>query len=156
MKKIKLLLVSLCSVSLLSASQLHIKADSFSADQNKGLSIFKGDVNIVKNNDELNASKVMVYTDKQNKPTKFVALGNVSFVVETQQKTTYRGKAQKVIYLPKQKEYHFFKDVHLRQTNETKEIIGNEVVLNTIEGKAYAKGAKAEPVIMIFDIDEKK
>ncbi|MDP2894452.1 MAG: lipopolysaccharide transport periplasmic protein LptA, partial [Sulfurimonas sp.] len=63
---------------------------------------------------------------------------------------------QKVVYLPKEKEYHFFKDVHLKQINEKKEIIGEEVILKTIEGKAYAKGAEKEPVIMIFDMPEDK
>ena len=48
--------------------------------------------------------------------------------------------------------------MYLRQLDEKKEIIGNEVVLKTIEGKAYAKGAKSEPVIMIFKMpqDEEK
>lgn len=58
--------------------------------------------------------------------------------------------AQKVIYMPNIKEYHFFTDVHLRQIDEKKEIIGEEVILKTIEGTAYAKGAKKEPVIMIL------
>jgi lipopolysaccharide export system protein LptA len=58
--------------------------------------------------------------------------------------------------LPTIKEYHFFTDVHLKQIDERKEIIGDEVVLKTIEGKAYAKGATKEPVIMIFKMPEEK
>ena len=45
--------------------------------------------------------------------------------------------------------------MYLKQIDKKKEIIGDEVVLKTIEGKAYAKGAKKEPVIMIFDIKDK-
>ena len=146
------LLLLLLSSSLLFANELHIKANSFNADENTGVSIFRGDVNIIKNTDELNASKVTVYTDKNNQPTKFVAVGDVSFVIETEQKSLYRGKAQKVIYLPLVKEYHFFKEVHLKQINDKKEIIGDEVILKTIEGKAYAKGINKEPVIMIFKL----
>lgn len=37
-----------------------------------------------------------------------------------------------------------------------KEIIGEEVILKSIEGKAYAKSAKNEPVIMIFELPEEK
>jgi lipopolysaccharide export system protein LptA len=146
------LFLLLFSSSLLFSTELHIKANSFNADENTGISIFTGDVNIIKNTDELNASKVTVYTDKQNQPTKFIAIGNVSFFIETQNKATYRGKAQKVVYFPIKKEYQFFKDVHLQQINEKKEIIGDEVVLKTIEGKAYAKGVNKEPVIMIFKL----
>jgi len=146
------LLLLLLSSSLLFANELHIKANSFNADENTGVSIFRGDVNIIKNTDELNATKVTVYTDKNNQPTKFVAVGDVSFVIETEQKSLYRGKAQKVIYLPLVKEYHFFKEVHLKQINDKKEIIGDEVILKTIEGKAYAKGINKEPVIMIFKL----
>ena len=111
-----------------------------------------GDVNIVKKNDELNASKVTIYVDKEKEPTKFIAVGEVSFVLETKQGEIYKGKAQKVIYLPAKKEYHFYKQVHLVQLGDKKEIIGEEVVLKTVEGKAYAKGVKSEPVIMIFKI----
>ncbi len=151
-----IILFTLFFTSLLNAEELKIKANSFNADENTGVSVFSGDVNIIKKNDELNASKVTIYIDKENQPTKFVAVGNVSFVIETKHGTVYKGQAGKVIYLPNEKEYHFFKDVHLKQTDEKKEIIGEEVVLKTTEGKAYAKGVKSEPVIMIFNIPDKK
>ena len=139
------------------SQELKIKANLFNADQKTGISVFEGDVNIIKGTDELNASKVTIYTNENQEPTKFVAEGNASFHIQTLEGSVYRGKAQKVIYLPKKKEYYFFKNVHLMQVNEKKEIIGEEVVLKTIDGKAYAKGAKKEPVIMIFNIpDEEK
>ena len=147
-----IILFTLILTALLNAVDLKIKANSFKADENTGISVFSGDVNIVKENDELNASEVTVYLDKENQPIKFIALGKVSFVIETKQGAIYRGLAGKVIYLPNEKEYRFFKDVHLTQVDEKKEIIGDEVVLKTIEGKAYAKGLKSEPVIMIFNI----
>lgn len=142
--------------SVLFSQELKVKADEFSADQNKGISIFTGHVRIKKLNDELNASKVTIYTDANNKPTKFVALGDASFVIKTVEGVNYRGVAQKVIYLPLKKEYHFFGNVHLKQMNDKKEIFGDEVVLQTVDGKAYAKGVEKEPVIMIFDIKDEK
>jgi len=142
--------------TVLFSQELKIKADEFRGDQNKGVSIFTGHVRIKKVNDELNASKVTIYTDKNNKPTKFVAIGDASFKIQTKQGTNYRGVAQKVIYLPLKKEYHFFGNVHLKQLNDKKEIFGDEVILQTIDGKAYAKGVDKEPVIMIFDIQDEK
>jgi len=153
--KYLLILTFLLQVALFS-QELKIKADEFRGDQNKGISIFSGHVRITKVHDELNASKVTVYTDKKNKPIKFVALGDVSFKIETDKGAHYRGVAQKVVYLPLKKEYHFFGNVHLKQLDDKKEIFGDEVILQAINGKAYAKGIKKEPVIMIFDIKDKK
>jgi len=153
-----ILIITLLFTSLLMSEELKVKANSFNADENSGISVFSGDVNIVKEHDELNASKVTIYVDKEKQPTKFIAIGDVSFVLETKQGERYRGEAQKVIYLPTKKEYRFYENVHLVQLGKKKEIIGEEVVLKTIEGKAYAKGVKSEPVIMIFNIpnEEKK
>ena len=151
-----IILFTLFLTLLLNAEELKIKANSFKADENTGVSVFNGNVNIIKKNDELNASEVTIYVDKENQPTKFVAVGDVSFNIETKQGAVYKGQAGKVIYLPNEKEYHFFKDVHLKQVNDKKEIIGEEVVLKTTEGKAYAKGVKSEPVIMIFNIPDEE
>jgi len=151
-----IILFTLFLTSLLNAEDLKIKANSFKADENTGISVFSGNVNIIKKNDELNASEVTIYTDKKNQPIKFIAVGDVSFVIETKQGAIYQGQAGKVIYLPNEKEYHFFKDVHLKQVNEKKEIIGEEVVLKTTQGKAYAKGVESEPVIMIFNIPDEE
>ncbi len=155
MNKYLVFLTLFLTISL-NANELKIKANEFNADDNKGISIFKGNVNIAKGFDELNATKVIVYTNKKHQPTKFIAIGNVSFSIKTKKGSLYKGEAGKVIYKPMLKEYHFFKDVHLRQIDEKKEIIGEEVVLKTIEGKAYARGAKKEPVIMIFKMKPTK
>jgi len=151
-----LMVLSVFLASSLISQELKIKADQFDGDEKSGVSVFEGNVNIVRKNDELNATKVTVYTDTAHQPKKYIAQGNVSFHIETKEGSLYEGVAQKVIYMPNVKEYHFFKDVHLKQLNEKKEIIGDEVVLKTIEGKAYAKGAKKEPVIMIFKIQKEE
>lgn len=140
--------------STLISQDLKVKADSFNADEKSGISIFTGHVNIVKENDELNASKVTIYTDKNNQPIKFEAEGKSSFVIHAKKGALYRGKAERVIYYPNKKEYHFFENVHLKQIDEKKEIIGEEVILKSLEGKAYAKGINKEPVIMIFKMKD--
>ena len=136
------------------SDELQIKAQSFFADEKAGLSIFEGDVKVKKGTDELNASKVTVYVDETKSPTKFVAEGDVSFRVMTKDHAYYEGVAQKAIYLPNQKEYNFYKNVHLKQDGDKKEIQGDEVILKLLENKAYAKGAEKDPVIMIFEFKE--
>ena len=151
-----ILLLSILLNTILLSQELKITADSFSADEIKGFSVFTGHVNIIKENDELNASKVTIYTDEKNQPKKIIAVGDVAFKIETETKAKYEGVANKVIYLPQEKEYRFYKNVHLKQINEKKEIQGDEVILNTNDGKAYAKGLTKEPVIMIFNIEDKE
>jgi lipopolysaccharide export system protein LptA len=151
-----IVILSLLFAVLLSAQELKVKANSFKADEKAGISIFSGSVNIIKNKDELNASKVTIFTNKNHKPIKYIANGKVSFYIATPKGAIYSGNAEKVIYLPQTKEYHFYESVHLSQLDEKKEIIGDEVVLKTTEGKAYAKGEQSGPVIMIFDIPDEK
>jgi lipopolysaccharide export system protein LptA len=143
-------------VSSLISQELKVKSDSFQGDQKKGISVFTGHVDVTMGSDKLKADKVVIYTDSQNQPTKFEADGNSAFSITTEDGSIYKGKAGRIVYIPNKKEYRFFKNVHLNQTNDKKEIIGEEVILNTVDGKAYAKGAKNEPVIMIFNIADKK
>lgn len=147
-----LIFLGVLLASSLMSEELKIKAASFQADEKKGISVFQGKVNIVFGDDELNADKVTVYTDKKNQPTKFIAEGDAFFSIVTKEGIPYEGKSGKAVYIPNKKEYYFYHNVHLKQIDEKKEIIGEEVILKTIEGKAYAKGAETEPVIMIFDM----
>jgi len=93
----------------LQAEQLKIVAKSFNGDEKSGVTVFKGNVQITKGSDELNASIVTVYTNAKRKPTKYVAKGKVSFYIKTQNRAVYQGKAEKAVFLPTKKEYHFYK-----------------------------------------------
>lgn len=140
--------------TLYAQEQLKIVADAFSANEKKGRSIFEGHVRIKKGSDELNATKVEVFTDEQRTPTKYIAEGDASFFLKAEDNSTYRGKAQKVIFMPLKQEYRFYGNVHLMQINEHKQIDGEEVVVNIKEGTANAKGAHKQPVIMIFNLPD--
>jgi len=142
--------------SLLVSEELKITAKEFKTDEKNGITTLSGDVNIIKSSDEINASNIIIYTNENREPTKFIAHGDVSFKIKTDDNDTYKGVAGKVVYLPLKKEYQFFKDVHLEQINEKKTIIGEEVILKTTDGEAYAKGANKEPIIMIFNMPNNK
>jgi len=154
---VKFILFSLLLLTTaIQAEQLKIVAKTFNADEKKGITVFKGDVKIKKGFDELNASIVTVYTNAKRKPTKYVAQKNVSFYIKTETGALYKGKAQKVIFYPIKKEYRFYKNVNIKQLDEKKEIIGEEVVISTVEGTAHAKGDGKKPVVMTFEIEEEK
>ena len=141
---------------LFGAEQLKIVADAFSANEKEGRSVFSGHVRIKMGSDELNATRVEVFIDSSRTPTKYIAEGDASFFLKTDTGSSYRGQAQKVVFLPLKEEYRFSGDVHLMQLNEHKQIDGEEVVVNIQEGTAKAKGAEKQPVIMIFNLPEQE
>jgi len=138
-----------------SAEELKVISDNFKGDQKKGVAVFTGNVKVTKGSDELNASKVTIYTDKENKPTKYLAEGDVSFYIVTEQKEKYRGKAQTAIFLPNESEYHFYKKVDLIRLDDYRRVRGDKVVVNTVQGNAAAESTQDEPVIMTFTIQDK-
>ncbi len=147
--------MSLCSVTLF-AEQVKILADAFDGNEKKGVTVFKGNVKITKGSDELNASKVSVFTNKDRTPYRYEAEGKVSFYIDlVDNNATYKGDAGKVIYLPQKQEYQFYKNVHLYQLGTDRKVFGEEVLLNAIDGNAKAVGKEKAPVMMIFNIEEK-
>lgn len=151
----KVLYISLLSTLFLYANELEITSQSYKGDQKKGISVFSGDVKVKKGEDLLSAHEITIYTDSSNKPDKLVADGNVSFYVVAQNNSTYKGNAGKVVYLPKEKEYQFYENVHLLELGEKKEIKGDKVIVNMLSGEASASGALKEPVKMIFQLKDK-
>jgi len=136
--------------------ELKVISDNFKGDQLKGISIFTGNVKVTKGFDELNATKVTIYSDKENKPIKYLAEGDVSFYIVTELKERYKGKSQTAIYLPDKSEYHFYKKVDLIRLDDFRRVKGDKVVVNSIVGNASAESANDEPVVMTFTVQDKK
>lgn len=145
----------LVSALVMNADELKVLSDNFKGDQPKGLSIFTGNVRVTKGKDELNASKVTIYTDTDRKPTKYIAEGDVSFYIVTENNEKYRGKSQRAIYLPNESEYQFFTKVDLIRIDDFRRVKGDKVVVNEIRGFANADSAGGEPVLMIFTMQDK-
>ncbi len=153
----KTLIVLTILITVLYAEQVKITADAFEGNEKEGLTIFSGNVHITKGSDELNASKVTVRTDKDRTPYRYTAEGDVSFYIDLKDNNmTYKGDAGKVIYFPLKKEYQFFTNVHLYQVGTNRKVFGDEVKLNAKDGNAKAMGKDKTPVIMIFNVEDKK
>ncbi len=151
-----LLILTSVMVCLASSEELKVISDNFKGDQRQGVSVFNGNVKVTKGKDELNASKVTIYTDKENKPTKYLAEGDVTFYIVTEMNEQYKGKSQKAIFLPNENEYQFFTKVDLIRIDDYRRVKGDKVVVNTIHGHASAESANNEPVVMTFTIQDKK
>ncbi|MDP3120143.1 MAG: lipopolysaccharide transport periplasmic protein LptA [Sulfuricurvum sp.] len=150
----KIIYISLLCALGLYAEELKVFSENFRADQPKGVSVFTGKVVVTKGLDELNASKVTIYTDSNRKPTKMVAEGDVSFYIVTELKEKYRGKSQRAVYLANEKEYQFYTKVDLIRLDDFRRVKGDKVVVNTIHGHASADSANNEPVMMVFTLQD--
>jgi len=142
--------------SMFAAEELKVVSEHFKGDQLKGISVFTGNVIVTKGHDELNATKVTIYTDKDRKPVKYVAEGDVSFYIVTELKEYYKGKSQTAVYLPNDNEYQFFKHVDLIRLDDYRRVKGDKVIVNTKQGNASAESNNNDPVVMIFTLQDKK
>jgi lipopolysaccharide export system protein LptA len=134
------------------AQELKITADFFESDEKKGITLFTGHVSIVKGSDTLKAKSVEIHTDAKRRPTKFIADGSVNFSIHASD-NAYKGTAQKAIFLPQIKEYHFYNDVKLTQIGSTNTIHGDKIIVNLDKGTATAEGNAKKPVTMTFQIN---
>lgn len=150
----KIIIIALLGIVSLFAEELKVLSQNFKADQPKGVSVFTGNVIVTKGSDELNASKVTIYTDSGRKPTKMVAEGDVSFYIVTESREKYKGKSQRAVYLPNEKEYQFYTKVDLIRMDDFRRVKGDKVVVNTIQGHASAESSNNEPVMMVFTLQE--
>lgn len=142
-------------VTVVWGQELNVLSDNFKGDQLKGVSVFTGNVKVTKGSDELNASKVTIYTDKARKPLKYIAEGNVSFYIVTEMGEKYKGVSQRAIYLPNESEYQFYTKVDLIRIDDFRRVKGDKVVVNENEGFANADSSGGEPVLMTFTLEDK-
>jgi len=142
-------------------NKLIIDAEKFETFNTKGLSVFKGNVKMTRMKDKLNSDILEVYMtplkkDEKKKRVvlKYVATGNVSFEIYTEDKH-YLGKGDKVIYKPNTLEYEIIGKGSIKELTEDKTLIGDKIILNQTTGEAQVSGTKNKPVRFIMEIESK-
>jgi len=156
----KLLLALGLTLSLVSAEQLIIDAKNFEAFDEKGFSLFQGDVKLKRGKDRLNSDKLEVYISKEDKkkkrePQKYIATGKVDFEVVSNGKH-YEGKGDKVIYNPKELKYTIIGNGYLKEKVEDKTLYGDKIYINQQTGEARVHGTSKKPVRFILNIEDKE
>lgn len=155
-----LLISSLAFSSEASKNKLIIDADKFEAYDNKGLSVFTGNVKMTRINDKLNADKIEVYMtpkkegvqNQKREAIKYIATGKANFSVYTLDKH-YIGKGDKIIYNPKKLHYEIIGSGFLKEIKENKTLFGEKIYLNQTTGEAKVEGTKNQPVRFIMEIE---
>ena len=137
------------------ADTLEVSAKVFQSDLKNGLTELSGEVLVVKGEDKLWADKVVIETNKKNKPQKYKATGNVRFYAKMPNKEM-RGKAKKAVYNVIKDEYQLIDSAMLEEIGKKNIIRGNMIVFNPQSQEAFVKGSSQKPGMMTFIMEDKK
>ena len=140
---------------LLSAStQIEIESLHFTSDESQGVTRFTGNVVIRRGEDVMRADTINVHADNEKNIDRFEAEGNTSFTIHLDANKTFQGSADRFIYLPKKKEYLLLGNAVVQDMNNTRKIIGEEIIINEESKTAHVSGREKKPVKLIFTIEE--
>jgi len=73
-----------------------------------------------------------------------------------QDKSLYKGSADKVTYLPVKDQYVLTGKAVIDDLINKRHVNGDEIILDMITGNANVKGSRKKPVKFIFDMKDKK
>jgi lipopolysaccharide export system protein LptA len=150
MKKILFLILAV----FLFAAELKITSQKFIYDSKKRISIFIGNVKAIKEEDEIIADKLSVYFNKNKKPVKIVAEGNVKFKIKMDKDSTYKGRAKKLIYDIKTGDIILIGDAYVVKLQTNESISGDKIKINRITKNIEVIGSPKRPVNIIIKVNE--
>lgn len=145
--------LGLCA-SLASAENLDIQAQKVFADEKKGITIATGKVKMIKGEDKLNADEVRIYVNKARKPLKFEAIGNVDFLLLTQDGRRLKGKSDTLIYLVDANEYQLIGRAQVQEIGKPNFLRGEKITLNNDNNFANVESSSNAPVRVIIDLND--
>lgn len=150
----RLIGIFLSLLSCVAAEKLEVVADHFMADNQKGISVVEGNVDVKKGQDHLRAQKVTIYTTKDNKLKEVFAQGDVDFFITTPDGRKIRGRANSLRYNAQSQEYHLIGNAKAREEGKESSIAGDEIKINNQSGSMNVVGSKNKPAKLVFDLDE--
>lgn len=136
------------------AQELDIQAQKVFADEKKGVTIATGKVKMVKGEDKLNADEVRIYVNKARKPLKFEAIGNVDFLLLTQDGRRLKGKSDTLIYLVDANEYQLIGRAQVQEIGKPNFLRGEKITLNNDNNFANVESSSSAPVRVIIDLND--
>jgi len=152
----KYLIVLLCCASYaLFAAEVQVTADKFFADENKKISIFEGNVKVVKESDQITANKITIEFDDKRQPLRYIATGNAKGNL-TMNNKKYYGEAEKMTYEPNKSLYTLEKKGFLHELETDKKVYGDFIRVNQLSGHYEVDGKGVTPVKFIFKVEDKK
>lgn len=154
MKYIKLTILFLMLTSL-HAGEVQITADKFFADETKKISVFDGNVKVLKENDKLTAKKVTIEFDAKKQPIRYIATGDAKANMMMKDKKYY-GEAEKMTYEPAKSLYILEKKAFLHDIETDKKVYGDYIKVDQVSGHYEVDGKGGNPVKFIFKVEDQK
>ncbi len=148
----KIFIIFILFISIINAKTLHITSKKFYYDSNKMISVFIGDVNATEGKDNILAQKMVIYFNKNKKPIKYIAEGNVKFVL-SDENVTYKGHCDKLIYNFLTTDTDLIGNAYVKKIETNESLSGNEIKLNKRNKTIEVKGGK-KPVNIIIKVNE--
>ena len=148
-----IILLMLIAVSLW-GEKVQITSDRMKAIDKKKEIHFIGNAKVTQLHDWIHGNEIIIYFDENNETKKYVAKGKVTFELH-QKEALYKGKADKVTYLPKKSEYILTGKAVIDDLINKRHVNGDEITLDMTTGNANVKGNRKKPVKFIFDVEGK-
>ncbi|WP_309498504.1 lipopolysaccharide transport periplasmic protein LptA [Sulfurovum sp.] len=137
------------------ADKVEITSDSMKAEDLKKEIHFIGNAKIKKMDDWLHADRVIVYFDENNETKMYEALGLVTFEFKDE-KSNYKGSADKVTYYPMKSNYILTGKAIIDDLANKRHVNGDVIILDMLTGNAEVQGSKKKPVKFTFDAEDSK
>lgn len=150
-----LMILSFWAIGLVCAAQVEVTADKFFADEKKQVSIFEGNVVVIKEGDKLVANKVIIEFDAKKQPLRYIATGNAKANI-TMNAKQYYGEAEKMTYEPPKSLYILEKKAFLHEIETDKKVYGDFIRADQISGQYEVDGKGKAPVKFIFKVEDQK
>jgi len=163
MQVIKIFMFILLAINMNanSKNKLTVDAINFSAEDQKNLVVFSGDVKMNRVNDKLYADKLVIKL-KENidnsgtkEPVLYTATGDVNLEIVTVNKH-YIAKGNKVIYKPLENKYIIIGNGYAEDKFDNRKLYGDKIYIDTITGEAKIDGSKKKPVRFIMQLETKE
>lgn len=137
------------------AANVEVNADKFFADEKKKISVFEGNVKIVKEGDKLTARKVTIEFDDKKQPLRYIATGDAK-VTMTMNAKKYYGEAEKMTYEPRLGLYILEQKAFLHEIETDKKVYGDYIKADQMSGQYEVDGKGKAPVKFIFKVEDQK
>lgn len=155
MKFLKIILFFILIQQTLFAEKVEITSTSMHAENVKKEVHFIENVHIKQGDDWLHADKVIVYFDENNDTKMYEGIGSVTFEFKDE-KSAYKGSADKVTYYPVKSLYILIGNAIIDDLVNKSHVAGDEITLDMLSGNATVKGNKKKPVKFIIEMESKK
>ena len=148
-----ILLIS--TITTLWAAEVQVTADKFFADETKKVSVFDGNVKVIKESDKLTSKKLTIEFDDKKQPIRYIATGDAKANMLMKEKKYY-AEAEKMTYEPSKSLYILEKKAFLHDIETDKKVYGEYIKVNQVSGHYEVDGKGGAPVKFIFKVEDQK